>query len=67
VSVIAAISSWDWTEIAEGILVSIAFVLIPVLWHAENRHRKREREAERRHQEQMEAHRATARQMGALG
>ncbi len=32
--------AWNWYEIVESATVSIAFVLIPIMWHAENRHRK---------------------------
>lgn len=28
-------TAWDWTEISEGILVSVLFVLMPVLWRVE--------------------------------
>ncbi len=42
---------WNWYEVLEGAFVSLIFILIPVLTHAEMRHRKREREAERRHRE----------------
>lgn len=49
-------TSWDWTEITEGIFVSLIFVVIPVLFHAEKRHRTREKESERRHIEQMKVH-----------
>lgn len=46
--VIAVATPWDWTEVIEGIAVSLAVVLAPILWRVE-KHRKT---AERHHAEQ---------------
>jgi hypothetical protein len=50
---------WNWYEVLEGSAVSLAFVVAPLLIHAEGRHRTRARAAERRHKEAMDAHRKT--------
>lgn len=47
---------WNWFEVREGIAVSLIFVLIPIIIHAEKRHKTREKESERRHKEQLEYH-----------
>jgi hypothetical protein len=51
--VIEALHQLSGTELLEGVIVSLMFVVGPVITHAELRHRKREREAERRHAEAM--------------
>jgi hypothetical protein len=37
---LALTSPWDWTEIIEGTIVSLLFVLAPVLWRVEKHHRE---------------------------
>lgn len=61
---ILLITPWNWTEVKEGIFVSLIFVLVPLLFHAEKRYRIREKESERRHDEQMKAHGKTHENLG---
>jgi hypothetical protein len=65
-ALIEAVHNLSGTELLEGVLISLLFVLGPVLTHAELRHRKREREADRRHNESMAAHRAHAENLKAM-
>lgn len=37
---IALFSPWNWTEVSEGIVVSLAFVLGPLLWRLEKHHKQ---------------------------
>jgi hypothetical protein len=46
-------SAWDWTEVTEGIVVSLVFVLLPILWRME-----------RHHKQTMAAHRRTHEHLG---
>jgi hypothetical protein len=48
-------SEWDWSEVIEGITVSVLFIAAPVIWRLEKHHRR----AEERHTEVMAAHKAT--------
>lgn len=63
-SMILTATAWDWTEIAEGIFVSLLFVVGPIVTHAEARHRKREQESQRRHAEIMSAHAKVHKHLG---
>jgi methionine salvage enolase-phosphatase E1 len=53
-------TSWNWTEVGESTVVSIAFVLAPLLWRVE----KHRRQSVRQHAEQMAAHAKVHRQLG---
>lgn len=35
----ALVSTWNWTEVAEGSVVSLVFVLLPLLWRVEKHHK----------------------------
>lgn len=45
------LTEWDWTEVAEGIVVGTIFLLAPLAWHQRHLHNRREVEHERRHAE----------------
>ena len=44
---LALTSPWNWTEVSEGVTVSLLFVLGPILWRVEKHHRA----SQRRHDE----------------
>ena len=35
---IAVFTSWDWTEIGEGVATSLVFIALPILWRIEKHH-----------------------------
>ena len=37
---IAILTAFNWTEVLEGMLVSLVFVLIPLLWRLEKHHKQ---------------------------
>lgn len=37
---------WNWYEIVEGAVVSLAFVVVPLLWRIERHHKELRRHAE---------------------
>lgn len=37
---------WNWYEVAEGIFVSLLFILLPLLWRIESHHLELRRHAE---------------------
>lgn len=55
---------WNWYEVFEGIFVSLIFVSIPIIFHAEKRHRTREEESNKRHEEQMISHKKIQEYLG---
>jgi hypothetical protein len=56
---IAIVTPFDWTEIIEGIIVSVLFILIPVVWRLEKHHNQAMAQHEKHHGELMREHRAT--------
>jgi hypothetical protein len=62
--VIALISQWNWTEVAEGTTVSVIFLLIPVLWRMRVHANRAMAQREEHHAEVMEAHRKTHEHLG---
>lgn len=61
---ILVLTSWDWTEVAEGVSVSLLFISIPLAWRMEFNHRRAQRQREHHHAEVMLAHRKVHEHLG---
>ncbi len=55
---IAVFTSWDWTEIIEGIFTSLLFIALPIIWRMEVHATRARIQREEHHAEVMESHKA---------